>query len=331
MSIGSIGTDTEMTRAQRDAITGLRASAVAVDAWLAMCVELGADDISCAPPVMFHEQLRDILPELEGAVERLRTLARSESISAGEECAPSALPTYGYGNIDLGSISDDVASGDLSAGDEDAPTLRRDTQVATGDVKAPQQPVARDEPEIPDVDEDGGRCVLSANGPGFSVSGLIEFLGRSGKSGTLVLATEHDKFKLRLVEGKLVHAECEQRPKSERLGEVLLRVGDLPKDRVNRMLELCKEPPGDVPLGEVLEREGLVTKEILDRALTEQVQQLFTRLCLDPGEWFAFYEGSPSFPALHVKLNLMQLLLDSARVQDESVRQDKRLGALFDS
>ncbi len=164
------------------------------------------------------------------------------------------------------------------------------------------------------------RCVLSASGPGFAIPSVIEFLCHSGKTGTLCVATQDDRFTLELLDGKLVHAVSERRPPNERLGTILLRDGAIPLERLAQFHELCRsEPkPDGLMLGELLERERLVSSSDLLEALSKQVSALFKRLFSGHGEWFALYEGRPVVPDLHVRLNLMKLLLDCARAADEA-------------
>ncbi len=302
-----------------DAVGGLHACATAATAWgevIGYLVTYGA-------PEGFQARLNSTLIELDNALRPLRTLAgQPETDGPGAVTEDSESATAGP--------QDAVEATEAPAGDLPTPPSPEppppvvavaSSPMPTAPVGAPPMapPVVH---RLPEVDDDGCRCVLSATGPGFSISGLIEFLGRSGKSGTLRMATGGDVFTLRLVDGQLVHAECEQRPPNERLGEILVSRGAMDSTRLHRLLELCSSGWDDdrVRLGELLARENLISETELCDALSEQVRRLFARLFAGEGHWFGFYEGLPSYPRLHVQLRLMELLLDSSRVYDESLR-----------
>ncbi|MEM7199339.1 MAG: DUF4388 domain-containing protein [Planctomycetota bacterium] len=160
------------------------------------------------------------------------------------------------------------------------------------------------------------KCVLSANEPGFSAPGVLEFLCRGAKTGTLVLGTNEDRFALDFVDGELAHAISEFRPSDEHLSALLLSRG-LDAAVVEGVAALCDryQDPAGSSLGGALESAELLDPEVLGAALEDQAMALFARLCRAEGQWFEFYEGVPALPEKQVCLNVTKLLLDHARVE----------------
>ena len=254
----------------------------------------------------------DVLESLSGLAVRLADEGqRSSRVPLREAIAAVA--------IRLDQVAGLLRSGAGVAPPDAAPLPAPASASALASASA-SAPAAAPATSQPPAELAGHRqCVLSASGPGFSVPGIIEFLCRSGRTGTLCVATTQDHFTLELIDGQLVHALSDNRPEDERLGTILCRLGAIPPPKLDRLRTLCQaESKAEGPLlGEVLEREELVSPEALLDALREQVRCLFQRLFSDDGEWFAFYEGCPAVPALHVRLNLMRLLLECARTVDE--------------
>jgi hypothetical protein len=70
-------------------------------------------------------------------------------------------------------------------------------------------------------------------------------------------------------------------------------------------------------LGELLVKNGMISPEELAQALTQQVRQIVQRVFDSKVALFRFRERLEVHLAHNVSLDINQLLLDSARVQDE--------------
>lgn len=147
------------------------------------------------------------------------------------------------------------------------------------------------------------------------VPDLLAMLQGQGKTGVLRVTHEDETFVLHLSEGQLVHAFSEKTPVGERLGEILIRRGALTHERLASVLYCNSSIPRKI--GDVLIDGDVVSREELEDALTEQVQGLFDRLFVVEGARFRFEPGLPKVEENRARLNLMQLLLESARHQDE--------------
>ena len=58
---------------------------------------------------------------------------------------------------------------------------------------------------------------------------------------------------------------------------------------------------------------------VMHAALEQQTQQLFHRVFTTESAAFYFYHNESSTPDLHIRVKMIQLLLESARTQDEEL------------
>ena len=135
------------------------------------------------------------------------------------------------------------------------------------------------------------------------------------------IATDTETFTLEIAGGHITHAVSDHSPPEARLGSILLARGTITEDQLDRFLTSYSS--SSVPMGEALEREELVSKQELQAALEQQVQGLFNRLFAEHEATFSFYLGNPNHPETHIRMNVIQLLLESARSSDEQSRQDR--------
>lgn len=147
------------------------------------------------------------------------------------------------------------------------------------------------------------------------VSDLLAMLQGQTKTGILKINHEQENVILHLYDGQLVHAYSESSPPQERLGEILVRRGALTRARLESVLFCHTASP--LRFGEILTSGDVVTFEELEGALVEQVQGLFNRVFEMRGASFHFEPGLPDVEENRARLNLMQLLLESARLVDE--------------
>lgn len=176
-----------------------------------------------------------------------------------------------------------------------------------------QPPENVDEPTDPVA---GGIPTLRGELGCFPISGLLEFLAANRKTGTLQVDAPQQSFTLALRDGAVVHAVCEPRELHEQLGSILLDRGATNAEDLARLIRACHKEQRR--LGELLTGEGIVSPEELRSALEFQVQLLFHRLLRTAEGNFEFVEFDPPHPPNHVQLGVMRLLLESARINDET-------------
>jgi hypothetical protein len=160
---------------------------------------------------------------------------------------------------------------------------------------------------------------LQGNSSTVAMHELLGFLAFGRKTGVLWVDTPEENFLLGLVDGKVLHATSDHSPEGLRLGEVLVGLGHLTRRQLERFVEKKGESK-DTVSGEVLVQHGMITAEELELALRHQVQHLVQRLLGSKTAIFRFREGMEVPLAHRVSLDMNQLLLESARVQDEAAR-----------
>jgi len=159
---------------------------------------------------------------------------------------------------------------------------------------------------------------LQGNSWTIPLSELIGFLAYGRKTGVLWVDGADENFLIGLEEGRLMHATSDHTPEGLRLGEILVGLGFLTRRQLERFLSSNERATEESELtGEMLLESGMISDEELEAALTHQVQHLFHRLIDTRNAIFRFREGMQVTLAYTVDLNIPQLLLESARVQDE--------------
>ena len=148
------------------------------------------------------------------------------------------------------------------------------------------------------------------------VSELINFLSSSRKTGILWVFGENETYLLELLDGSLVHATSDKTPPDMRLGEILVRKGLLRRSELKVLLRRARDA-GEV-FGTYLVSEARVSAQQLREVLAFQIQGLFDRLMNEGEAIYRFHEGEPLKCAAELDLNITQLLLESARFQDEA-------------
>ncbi len=188
--------------------------------------------------------------------------------------------------------------------------LRR---ITIGLSKRERDEEETDDGELPalDLSQQG----LEGNTWTIPISELIGFLAFGRKTGVLWVDSPEENYLIGLHEGNLMHATSDRTPEGMRLGEILVGLGYLTRRQLERFLSTLD---GDADhAGEALLESGLISNEELQEALSQQVQQLFHRLVQTKNAVFHFREGMQVMLAYQVELNTTQLLLETARVQDE--------------
>jgi len=159
--------------------------------------------------------------------------------------------------------------------------------------------------------EDG----LQGNSWTIPIPDLIGFLATARKSGVLWVHAPNETFMLEIRDGNLLHAASDHTPPGQRLGEVLVEQGTLTEEALEEFLANQEEPG---MLGAELVRSGLVDDAQLRAALSVQVQGLFGRLLNATEAIFRFQEGHSLLVERTLQANVTQLMLESARLNDES-------------
>ncbi|HPF14673.1 MAG: DUF4388 domain-containing protein [Planctomycetes bacterium] len=157
---------------------------------------------------------------------------------------------------------------------------------------------------------------LEGNSAVVELPDLIGMIRGQAMTGVLNLSLPTEEVQLHFQTGQLVHAYSENAPPNLRLGEILVEQGAITEERLQSLLYCHKSSPQ--MLGEILLEGGLVEPEHLQRALNHQIQCLFDRLFTYRREaHFRFEPGLPDTTAQRAHVNVLHLLLESARSYDE--------------
>lgn len=160
--------------------------------------------------------------------------------------------------------------------------------------------------------------VLSGHSSVASVSEVLGWLSSLKKSGVLRLQTQLENFTLQLQDGAVVFAQGDLPRENQLLGQMLVSNDALPEQGLEAALEAASRER--TVLGAYLLRENLITRDTLARALARQAQLIFDRMFSATDATWRFEIESRVIDSLDMRLNVIQLLLESARVDDEHRR-----------
>jgi hypothetical protein len=157
--------------------------------------------------------------------------------------------------------------------------------------------------------------VVSGSAEVIPVSDLLPFLSALRRTGMLWVETEREGFLVQVREGAVVYAQGDNPPRGQLLGEILVADGVLEREPLERAVEQAAQEK--VVLGAWLVRRELVTPEQLTRALSRQVQMIFDRMFGSSDARWQYEDGVAMIDSVDIRLNVIQLLLESARASDE--------------
>lgn len=192
---------------------------------------------------------------------------------------------------------------DFLSGDEPPPALPAGHTVKSSFAAKPSSPL------------DASLC---GDGRSILVLEILGLLSNLSKSGLLWVTTARERFLLQLENGRIVYAQSDRPPAGSRLGEILLARGALTSDDLAHGIEGARA--SGQPLGAWLLGANRISSSDLHAALAEQVQGIFNRMFAAPDSTYQFEDGKRLARSEDVRLNVVQLLLESARASDESVQ-----------
>ncbi len=217
--------------------------------------------------------------------------------------------------------------GSVLAFEEPATSPEARPNVLSGWVKSLTKKRERTERahSAPKLEAPSKEHVLAIQGNSGSIPlfQLLSFLGTLQETGTVKVTAPSEIFSLELKQGVVVHAQSNNAPRNAMLGNILVEMGAV--DRAKLEEALGNSHGGR--LGETLERGALVNTDDLKRAVERQIQMLFDRLFHAQDAEFAFWKGEPRYSDGRIHLNVMQLLLESARSADERRNEKEKANA----
>jgi len=132
------------------------------------------------------------------------------------------------------------------------------------------------------------------------------------KTGVLKVARNGTRRAVCLKDGQVIAASGDER---YRLGEILSRKGLLSGEQLTKALETALN--SDKPLGEVLISLGIIDHLTLTEIIREQIQEAIFDLFLWGEGDFEYQDCEVGFNEGVGEVNMMQLVLETARRVDE--------------
>ncbi len=164
------------------------------------------------------------------------------------------------------------------------------------------------------------RVVLAGDASGFPLSDLIAFLSQSRWSGLVRVRTPGGERSITLREGEVRGASSDD--PADRLGEVLIRLGYVDRNRLEEVLR--EQPPSKV--GRALVERGLLQAHDLFKCVTHQVSEIFHAIVLcREGAFFLIDQPVEDKATHNIQLTTQSLLMDSIRKIDEMAHFRKRI------
>lgn len=156
---------------------------------------------------------------------------------------------------------------------------------------------------------EGGEITLQGTCKTFAIPSMFEFLGRTRRTGTLRVRTNDETLEFEFVRGDIVFSNTDNPPHGQRLGEILVTLGYVSRERLESFLSGISGER----IGKALESEELVRLDDLHMALEHQIQNRLKRAFEATESAFTFVEGGPESADQRVKLSVTQLLLERLR------------------
>lgn len=210
------------------------------------------------------------------------------------------------------------------AGNPD-PSPRGTTTTAGELLSTDSSEVADNTPEHGPTMQDGDRSAgvapadvvagLQGHTHTVSIPEILGFIAHLGKTGTLTVYASAEVFFVQLEEGSLVYAQGDNSPKNLLLGEILVSQGALERDVLENLLQ--DEGRNSLVLGRTLLEKELVSEQALRIALSYQIQQVIHRMYATRDAAFRFDDCAHVLEGEDLRLNVISLLLESARSLDE--------------
>lgn len=165
------------------------------------------------------------------------------------------------------------------------------------------------------------RVVLVGDASGFPISDLIAFLSQARWSGLIRVVAPAGERTLGIKEGEVRFATSDA--PSDRLGEVLVRLGYVERDKLEEALR--EHPPSKV--GRALVDRGALQPHDLFKCLTHQVSEIFQSvvLCREGAFMLVEQDLDDRAAAHNLQLSTQSLLMDSIRKIDEMAHFRKRI------
>ena len=149
-----------------------------------------------------------------------------------------------------------------------------------------------------------------------SLPDVIQLLSLGKKVGVLSVSDKKNFGDIFFKDGKIIYCSIVNR--EERLGNLLVKYGDLSNEQLEKALEVQEELKGMKRLGDILIEAGYINQDTLvDRIKKQIIDSIFTLLTWKEGFFNFEPDISPISETITVELESDNILLEEARKVDE--------------
>jgi hypothetical protein len=159
----------------------------------------------------------------------------------------------------------------------------------------------------------------------FSLADIFQLIGLQRKTGVLTLRGKDDTVTVTFLDGKVVAADSLNKRLENRLGNVLVKIGTLTQEQLDKALEIQKETLQR--LGFILIHYKIISQEALRSALQQQILNIIYRLFRwNDGEYHFSQETTIEYDQENVvPITAESILMEGARMIDEWPIIEKRI------
>ncbi len=150
---------------------------------------------------------------------------------------------------------------------------------------------AKAPPAAPEnVGKRAGDATLRGTAQSMPLLSVLQFIGRTRKSGVLRIDLGKGHIAFRFSEGSICATETSHCPEGERLGDVLVDLGFCKRADIDTLMRGATDEPGK-RFGDLILSTGLVSSGQVVEALENQVQRRFQRACKVKDASYEFVPG----------------------------------------
>lgn len=160
-----------------------------------------------------------------------------------------------------------------------------------------------------------------------SLPDVLQLLSMGGKTGCLSVTDKHSFGYLYFREGRIIYASILNR--SDRLGDILVRQGELRREQLDQAIEEQSRSRGERRLGQILIERGFIDPDTLRLFVRHQIEEAVYHLFTWSRGTFFFEAGRlPEREQILVSIDPESLLLEGARRVDEWSQIEKKVPSL---
>ncbi|MCA8963398.1 MAG: DUF4388 domain-containing protein [Planctomycetes bacterium] len=157
-----------------------------------------------------------------------------------------------------------------------------------------------------------GDATLRGTTQSMPLLSVLQFIGRTRKSGVLRIDLGRGHIAFRFSEGSICATETTHCPEGERLGDVLVDLGFCKRADIDTLMRGASDEPGK-RFGDLILSTGLVSTGQVVEALETQVQRRFQRACKAKDASYEFVPGPKASGDGRIMISSFELAYEVSR------------------